>query len=399
MITADRRGVMKVLHLCLIGPFTDGWNYQENLLTKYHARMGMETVVLCSRWQWGKDGKLVLADCDDFVNADHVHICRLAIKGKDQFRRVFKRYRGLYEAMEEENPDYLFIHGVAFLDTKVIARYLRNHPHVIAYADNHSDFTNTAMTWASKNILHKIIWRHYSRLLLPYVKKFFGVLPARVDFLMDMYGFPKEKCDLLVMGADDDFVEESRDPALIAQVRSTYHIGKDDFLIVTGGKIDRYKAQVLNLLAAVGKWNQTHQKRVRLLVFGSIDEELKPKVLDYCDGKDIQYIGWQENRSTYHLIACADLAVYPGRHSVLWEQTAGQGIPLVVKDWPGTHHVDVDGNVIFLKQDNAEEIEQVLDSLLNHAEIYQTMRDKAQASAHLFLYSSIARKALGMEKA
>ena len=381
----------------MIGPFTDGWNYQENLLTKYHARMGLETVVLCSRWQWGKDGKLILADCDDFVNADHVHIRRLPIEGKDQFRRVFKRYRGLYEAIEEENPDYLFIHGVAFLDTKVIARYLRSHPQVIAYADNHSDFTNTAMTWASRNILHKIIWRHYSRLLLPYVKTFFGVLPARVDFLIDMYGFPKEKCDLLVMGADDDFVEESRNPESIAEVRCTYHIGKDDFLIVTGGKIDRYKSQTLNLLEAVKQWNETHEQAIKLLVFGSIDAELKPKILNLCDGKDIQYIGWLENRSTYHLIASADLAIYPGRHSVLWEQTAGQGIPLVVKDWPGTHHVDVDGNVIFLKRDSIEEIEQVLKTLFENPETYQKMLRKAQASAHLFLYSNIARKSLGFE--
>ena len=31
---------MKVVHICLGGPVTDGWNYQDNLLTKYMKKNG-----------------------------------------------------------------------------------------------------------------------------------------------------------------------------------------------------------------------------------------------------------------------------------------------------------------------------------------------------------------------
>lgn len=48
----------------------------------------------------------------------------------------------------------------------------------------------------------------------PYVKKFYGVLPARVDFLIDVYNLPKEKCELLVMGADDDLVKKNEKPEI-----------------------------------------------------------------------------------------------------------------------------------------------------------------------------------------
>ena len=41
----------------------------------------------------------------------------------------------------------------------------------------------------------------------PYVNKFYGVLPARVDFLINEYKLPKNKVELLVMGADDDCIE------------------------------------------------------------------------------------------------------------------------------------------------------------------------------------------------
>lgn len=75
--------------------------------------------------------------------------------------------------------------------------------------DNHSDFSNSARNWLSKNVLHKIVWRTMAK-NRTICKKFYGVLPARVDFLIDVYNLPKEKCELLVMGADDDLVKRTK---------------------------------------------------------------------------------------------------------------------------------------------------------------------------------------------
>ena len=48
----------KIVHVCLCGPFSDGFSYQENILTKYHARMGLEVHVITSIYilikQWHK---------------------------------------------------------------------------------------------------------------------------------------------------------------------------------------------------------------------------------------------------------------------------------------------------------------------------------------------------------
>ena len=68
----------------------------------------------------------------------------------------------------------------------------KTHKNVIVFADNHADFLNSATNWISKNILHKIIWRYYAQMLVPYVKKFYGVLPARVDFLKEVYNIPSD---------------------------------------------------------------------------------------------------------------------------------------------------------------------------------------------------------------
>ena len=41
---------MKIVHLCLCGPVTDGWNYQDNILPKYHKLMGHNTTIVTSEF-------------------------------------------------------------------------------------------------------------------------------------------------------------------------------------------------------------------------------------------------------------------------------------------------------------------------------------------------------------
>lgn len=48
---------MKILHICVTGPYTDGFNYQENMLTKYQAKAGHDVYVIASEWEWGKNGE------------------------------------------------------------------------------------------------------------------------------------------------------------------------------------------------------------------------------------------------------------------------------------------------------------------------------------------------------
>ena len=46
----NRRIRMKIVHICLAGPFTDGWNYQDNMISKYHKKMGFDVTVIASQW-------------------------------------------------------------------------------------------------------------------------------------------------------------------------------------------------------------------------------------------------------------------------------------------------------------------------------------------------------------
>jgi glycosyltransferase involved in cell wall biosynthesis len=384
----------KIVHISLDSVVTDGWSYQDQLLSKYHKKMGLDVTLITSHWIFDDNGQLAWDDRDEYVNDDGVKVIRLRIKGKDYLYRKFKRFDGLYETLENVGPDIFFVHGANLLDNTMLVKYFKSHPDVIVYVDNHADFSNSAKNWVSKNIIHKIIWRHYARLLIPYTKKFYGVMPARVDFLSEMYGIPNDSIDLLVMGVDDDDVEKALSAGSRTAIRSKYNIAEDDFLIMTGGKIDLFKKQTVTLMKAV---NNLKNPKVTLIVFGSVVDELKTAVNEQCSER-CQYIGWVDSKETLNYYGAADLVVFPGRHSVFWEQVVGIGKPMICKYWTGTTHVDVGGNVKFLYKDTEEELIEVLDSVINYPTEYGKMKETAvEKGMKYFSYSQIAKKSLEAE--
>lgn len=385
---------MKICHFCLNGPYNDGWNYQENILPKYHAKLGYDVYQIVTTYIW-KGTEQVEVKPDKYLNADGVKIIRLKPKKGLIGGHRFDRYPNSLFALEEIKPDILFIHDVQTLEMKTVVKYLKNHSECIVYADNHSDFSNSARNWVSKNIIHKLIWKHMAQIVNPYVSTFYGVLPARVDFLTDVYKLPKEKCELLVMGADDELVEKTKNSNSRERIREKHNVSKNDFLIVTGGKIDLFKTQTILLMEAIHRINR---QSVKLIVFGSLAPELKERVERLSDGECVNYIGWINANDSYDYFGAADLVVFPGRHSVFWEQVAGMGIPMIVKHWDGTTHVDVCDNVKFLYDDSVEEIQTAVEAILIPEE-YIKMKHAAEKASQQFKYSDIARRSIKIKEA
>ena len=384
---------MKIVHLCLACFFPDYYSYQENMLPKFHQLQGHAVEVIASLETFDKHGKPALYEkASQYINENKIRVTRLEYAIPTKLYMVLKRYLGFETALNRSNPDVIFVHGCQFLDIDVVARYAKKHPATRIYVDNHADFSNSATNWLSKNLLHRIIWKRCAQIIEPYTLKFYGVLPARVDFLIDMYSIPKEKCELLVMGADDELVEAASKPSVRKDIRSKYNIAEDDFLVMTGGKIDAFKTQTLLLMEAV---QRIDNPKLRLIVFGSVTEELMDRVKALADGVKVQYIGWIDAKDSYQYFAASDLVVFPGRHSVFWEQVAAQGIPMLVKDWEGTHHVDVGGNLDFLREDSVDEIEKKLLNLINHPDEYAQMKRIAMEKGRTeFLYSEIAKRSI-----
>ena len=380
---------MKIVHDCLCGAMTDGFNYQENVITKYHKRMGYDVTTIASQWIWNSAGKLQKLEKTDYINENGVKVIRLPIMRGNVNNRL-KIYPGLYEAVEKERPDILFIHDCQFLDIRKMAVYARRHPNLKVYVDNHVDYSNGAHGWLSKNLLHKGLWRLCVKKIEPYVTKFYGVLPARVDFLKEMYGLPADKCELLVMGSDDELVEEVK-PTRDA-VRNEYEIQSDDFLVVTGGKINQFRPETLELMSAVAK---SKYRKIKMLIFGSVDDSLKPKFDNLCENDRIRFVGWQNAKGTYCIMNAADLIVFPGLHSVMWEQAVALGIPCVFRDIEGFRHVDLGGNAVFLKDVTEDSLKNIIENLYLSPGKYKRMKDIAnEKGMQYFSYEDISKRSI-----
>lgn len=389
---------MKILHICLAGGYTEGLNYQENSIIKYQAADGHDVSLITTDHCYTEGVWGLCRTESDYINPDGVHIIRLpfAFSLPYDINRQIGRFKGFGKILESLCPDIIFVHNMQFQDIRKIAAYKKKHQEVMIYADNHSDFSNSARNWFSRNTLYRFWWKPCAKALEPYAEKFFGVMPSRVDFLQNIYKIAPEKTDLLFMGADDESVIRAQDRKLQQAVREKFGIEPEDFLIVTGGKIDAFKTQTLLLMEAV---KEISRENLKLLVFGSIEEEIKDKLFALCDGKKIQYIGWAKGEQPYAYFAAADLVVFPGRHSVYWEQVTAQGIPMLCKYWPGTTHIDIGGNVEFLKEDSAKLIKEKLLNLLNNPEQYERMKQAAGSDKRrAFSYKVIARKSVGLEE-
>ena len=379
---------MKIVHLVMVGPYTEGFTYQENLIPKYHKILGHDVTIITNNWIWNNQGNLEAVEPGTY-NDNGVKVIRIPTNKGNCYSR-FKKYPLLMEKMIEEKPEILFIHDCQFLDLRTVVKYLKKYRCQRVFLDNHSDFGNSARNWLSLNILHKIIWKRGVNKIEPYVDKFYGVMPARVDFLKDVYGLPENKCELLLMGADDQYSNASKVSEYRTEMRKELGFADDDFVIVTGGKIDTAKYQVLDLMDAVAEINDS---KLKLVVFGSIDKAIKNK-FDSKLNNSIRYVGWVDNVGSYKYFAAGDIVCFPGRHSVYWEQVGGMGIPMIVKYQKGCTHIDGGGNIKFLQESNKDEIIAVIKSILNNPDEYTKMKEIAESGIDKFSYMQIAKRCI-----
>lgn len=378
---------MKIVHLCLSCFFVDNYSYQDNMLPKYHVKMGHEVTVIASLASFNKEGKPCLLPAPSVRMDDNGHkVIRLAYKKPLRVNRTLRRYENFYETLAAEKPDVIFTHGVAMADVNTLIRYLKKNPHVKLYGDHHGDYINSATTFFSKHVLHKIIWRHYVKKLEPYLTKCYGVTPMRCRFLKEMYHLNPEIIEFLPMGVDDEAIPTDRMRVREA-VRKELSIPNDAFLIMTGGKIDERK----NTHVLLEAFKRVGNPNLHLVICGILTPEME--YLKEQFDANIHYLGWCNAQRVMDCMVASDLACFPGTHSTLWEQAVGVGLPTILKRWNEMTHMDVNGNCVFVKGEDMDELYLVIKQML-YEDYYCQQKSKAKKAATSFLYSDIAKKAI-----
>ena len=381
---------MKIVHICLACFYIDGMGYQENILPKYHAQ-NHEVFIITSDYSFDAKGTETKRSLREYTNEYGIPVKVLERNTQKKLLSRYKLFNGLYEALEQYAPDIIFCHGGQFVSLKDVVIYCKKHPTVKLFIDQHGDYYNTPVNSFRKRMGQSLIVGHWMRKAVPYTEKFWGVTPWRCTYLNDVYKIPQNKIDLLPMGGDDEKIHFKNRDEIRHAIRSKYNIAEDDLLLITGGKIDSAK-QIDLLMEAIIRLNCDN---VKLLVFGQPTDGMKEKIETLAQDSHIRFIGWIPADTVYDYFLASDLAVFPGTHSVLWEQACACGLPGIFRDWEGMHHVDVGGNALFLHRDSSEEMKEVLWNLVQNPEKLRFMKEVAETKGiPTFSYRRIAQKAI-----
>lgn len=385
---------MRIVHLSLQAPYNEGWGYQENLLPKYQARSGHEVTLITSCRKNSPNNTVVNCEPEEYMSPDNFRVIR--INNKRIINNRISDVLGLcriYELLRKLKPDFIMVHGLGNCSALQIKKYVKHdNPDCTVIADNHLD-NNIGSGFLRKNILIKaylLALRMMNKSMQKLYKKVYGVTPWRSEYANLVFGIKMEKLDVLPAGADDDKIDYENKGKIRKEIRQKHNIADDDFLIVSGGKIDA-KKNIHTLMQAV---SELDDKKVKLLVFGNPSSDISETFEKLAENENIISVGWITADETYNYFLASDLVFFPGQHSVMWEQSVACGIPIVMKYYHAMQHCDIGGNAKFLYDDSKNGISALIKEIL-HDDTYQRMLNVACSEKRKqFLYSELAKKSI-----
>ena len=378
---------MRIVHISPSAPYNDNWGYQENLLPKYQARLGHDvTLIITNRKHSG--GMIVDTEEEDYRRDDGVRVIRR--RWKQYPSRILTNicsYIPVTGLLKELRPDFVFFHGLVSTTILDVVKYRKQGRDCVIVQDNHLDYNIARNSNDIKGKMIRTFYRMLARRTIGEVARVYGVTPWRKKFTQEYFRIPAEKTDVLIMGADDEKVDLAHKQEIREAIRRQYRIRPEEFLIVTGGKIDEAK-KIHLLMAAVNQMENT-----RLIVFGDTNEDMRQQIRKLQSEKN-DLAGWIPAEKTYDYFLAADLICFPGQHSVLWEQACATKVPCVFARWEGMEHVNNGGNSVFLDDVSTDGIRAKLEEL-RFTDAYYRMKEAAESEkTDIYLYSHIAQKSL-----
>ena len=378
---------MKVLNICLSSPFTEGYSYQDNLLSEYQAKLGHEVTVLTTTRTRNAEGKIIETSPGEKVLENGVKLIRIKFPGK--LFAFFGIFPGVKKVIEAAAPDFIFIHGLATFAPRAAVAYKRRHPQVPIVADNHQDDFNTALGRFHVRLqisLFRSMWKKW----IGAVNRVYGTASWRVEFARQVYGIPEEKTDILVTGCTEKYTPELCSKTR-REVRGELGLSDDAFVFIHGGKLNSGK-RTLEIMEA---FTEMRAPGAKLVLFGSVGRDIAEtfgKLLE--SNSDIIHLGMLPGNAVHRYLLAADFGLFPGGHSTLWEEAAGSGLPCLFRNYGGRMHLDCGGNAVIADDPGNSQLLDCMNKVLNDREFYRTLRDRARGAAPQFFYGSVAEKSL-----
>lgn len=361
---------MKIAHIQLTQPYTEGFNYQDNFLPACHRKQGHEVVfyATCSIWE---KGKLVNVKPGIKRLQDGMILERLPFQsfGSAFFTEKMRWSRDIYERLCEFQPDFIMMHDYQSMSVYSICRYMDEHPKTRMVIDCHADLHNSARNWMSREILHKIFYKHMAQTAARRAIKLYYITQETKEFMMSVYNLPEEKMEYLPLGG---IIPDKTDyQAKRNSRRKELGLTPEDVLIVHSGKLAAGKKTV-DLLTAM---RRIVAQNVFLAVIGSADDPKTKEALDIAAEEDsrIRYLGWKSGDDLLEYLCAADIYAQPGTQSATMQNAACCGCAEVL--YPYSSYKVLLGDAV-LYAENVEQLAQALNSLATDPQLLKKKKEQ-----------------------
>jgi 1,2-diacylglycerol 3-alpha-glucosyltransferase len=321
---------MKIVMVCEF--FDDRLDYQENMLARAYSRAGHDVTVIAST---------ILSLADYVSDRDRGRgpgsderlawgrLVRIPFRYNVLHR--IKQYEPLLPIFDEVKPDLLFFHDI-IPNLLEGVRYVRANPTCALILDYHADASNSGANWLSRRVLHGVFRKWVLDRARPHLQKILPVTPGSATFLNEIYGVPGSEMELLPLGTDQSYAADVLAGGARGEVRARLGIEDDALVVFTGGKLAPYK-RTEDVLVAAAKLKDLP---VHVILIGTPDtahQAYATALADLAaDDTRVHLVGWQDRAGVYAHMAASDVAVFPASQSVLWQQSLGMGLPLIVSE-------------------------------------------------------------------
>jgi len=336
--------IFKIMHVCITGPFTDGLAYQENELIAQHVALGHDVTVIASIETLSADMQTVRTEPGRYQLRCGATLIRLPYARflMGWLPTKFRAYRGLADCLEAIRPDRILFHGLTAWDLLTVTAHARRHSGVKLFADCHEDFNNSARTWASRELLHKLFYKPIFRRCVDRIHEVLCVTLESLDFAVDFYGSPRSKTRLYPLGCTIeplDVLAQRR-----ADFRAQYGFTDSDIVITQTGKLDQTKRLVLALHA----FCSNPSPALRFVIAGRMTVDVEAECLPLIQSDPrIFYLGWQSTDELRSVLAGADCFLQPFGQTVTTQMAMGYGCVILAQDLPNHRWLVGDKGCLF----------------------------------------------------
>ncbi len=359
---------MRILHLMLSCFYIDNANYQENTIPRQNKKDGNEVKIIASTEVFIKNNILGFTLPRSYINEDNIPVKRLPYKHifNKYISKKVRSYKNLYNSISEYTPDIILFHGAAAYALVTVAKYKRKNPHVKFYVDSHEDYHNSGKNYFSKQILHKIFYKHIIQKCLPYIDKVFYITYETRAFLENVYGIPESNLQFFPLGGIIPEFEQRAD--IRNKIRSELKINEDHILLIHSGKLDALKRtnEILNAFVQVTSQN------LSLLIIGSMNEDIAAVTIPVIKSDSrIHYLGWLNGNQLQEYLCAGDLYIQLGGQSATMQNALCCGCAVALYPYE-SHKYLLNESAFYIK--NTDDLVAVIKSVSNDKSLLEKKR-------------------------